>query len=129
MVEQMGVEPISKTLHFGFKPCRNHSYPKLRKVDLAKSLYASLVTSSILSPQNKLITRSFNVQYQLGSSSPRDSNPTLTKRNIYSFYYKGVNYQHLPWGNLPPSYWVCGRILNQYFYGSLVSYSRNLVGR
>ena len=36
------VEPISKTLHYCSKPCRNHSCPVIRKVDLAKSLYAPL---------------------------------------------------------------------------------------
>lgn len=32
MVEMMGVEPISETLHFGFTPRRNHSIPILAGV-------------------------------------------------------------------------------------------------
>lgn len=37
MVEMMGVEPISETLHFGFTPRRNHSIPILVGVLLLAS--------------------------------------------------------------------------------------------
>lgn len=37
-LEQMGVEPISNTIHFGFKYCRNHSCPKIFEGDCSITL-------------------------------------------------------------------------------------------